>query len=273
MDLINYDFRIYKAIISKYPINALRVGFKKIIETIPISEKNGDNVVSKSTFMKWDTVPNLLSLLLENIVIQKLLHLEPFRVPVQYFLHSKNINGNILRVYEGKIISGIYRVGDEIIVYPYQSKRRCIEMNRKRIQEVFFSQSIIMYLEDEIDIYHRDLILVKSNEPIPIISKEFYVIIFWMENFLLKRENKYLFQIHSLKVPIFIKYIIYRIDVNTFKKRKKCQKYAILNDLVKVIIKSSNPIPYDTYQKMKKNRFSILIYYIIYSTVENGMIQ
>ncbi|AWU43708.1 sulfate adenylyltransferase [Blattabacterium sp. (Cryptocercus kyebangensis)] len=270
MDLINYDFRVYKAIISQYQLTARRVGLK-IIEKIPISAKNGDNVVDKSSSMKWYTGSSLLSLL-ENIVIQKYPHLEPSRFPVQYVLHSKNIHGSI-RGYAGKIISGIYRVGDEIIVYPSQfhTKIRYIEMNGKKIQEGFAPQNIIMYLEEQIDISRGDL-LVKSNEDLPIISKEFDVLLCWMEKRLLKRGDKYLFQIHSLQVPALIKDIIYRIDVNTLKK-EKYPKNARLNDLVKVRIKTSNPIPHDPYKKIKENGCSILIDEISYSTVAACMIQ
>ncbi|AER40641.1 MAG: 50S ribosome-binding GTPase [Flavobacteriales bacterium] len=273
MDLINYDFRIYKAIISQYKVTACRVGLKNI-DTIPISAKNGDNVVDQSSNMKWYTGPSLLSLL-ENIVIHKEPYLEPSRFPVQYIIRSKCSSlHKVDRGYAGKIISGIYREGDDIIVYPHKfyTKIRCIKMNGKKIKEGFAPQNIIIYLEDEMDISRGDLFVKKNSDDLPIVSKEFDAILCWMENSLLKRGNKYLFQIHSLQVPILIKDIIYRIDVNTLK-REKYPKNAGLNDLVKVRIHTSKPIPHDPYRKIKENGASILIDEISYSTVAACMIQ
>lgn len=88
-------------------------------------------------------------------------------------------------------------------------------MGGKRIQKAFAPQSVIMYLEDEIDISRGDL-LVKKYDDQPKVSQDFYAVLCWMENSRLKRKNRYLFQIHSFQ--IFIIDIIYRINVNTFQK-------------------------------------------------------
>nr|WP_238523127.1 GTP-binding protein [Blattabacterium sp. (Periplaneta americana)] len=219
MDLINYDYQIYKEIIRKYKITAHRVGLKHI-EKIPISAKNGDNVVDKSSNMEWYRGPSLLSLL-EKIEIQQMTHLEPSRFPVQYIIRSKlptkSPNRDHLRGYAGKIISGIYREGDEIIVYPdsFHTRIKYMEMGGKRIQKAFAPQSVIMYLEDEIDISRGDL-LVKKYDDQPKVSQDFYAVLCWMENSRLKRKNRYLFQIQSFQIQIFIIDIIYRINVNTF---------------------------------------------------------
>lgn len=271
MDLINYDYQIYNEIIRKYQMTAHRVGLKNI-EKIPISAKNGDNVVEKSSNMEWYRGPSLLSLL-EKIEIQKKPHLEPSRFPVQYIIRSKTPNKDHLRGYAGKIISGIYREGNEIIVYPdsFHTRIKYMEMGGKRIQKAFAPQSIIMYLEDEIDISRGD-ILVKKDDDQPKVSQYFYAVLCWMENSRLKRKNRYLFQIQSFQISIFIVDIIYRINVNTFQKEKN-PDYVGLNDLVKVRIKTSKPIPFDSYKKIRDNGASILIDETSYATVAACMIE
>ncbi|WP_185881697.1 sulfate adenylyltransferase subunit 1 [Blattabacterium cuenoti] len=272
MDLIDYDYQIYKDIIRQYQITAHRVGLKHI-ETIPISAKNGDNVVDKSSNMKWYRGPSLLSLL-ENIGIQKKPHLEPSRFPVQYIIRSKELNNNdYLRGYAGKIISGIYKEGDEIIVYPanFHTRIKYMEIGGKRIQEAFAPQSIIMYLEDQIDISRGDL-FVKNDDDQPKVSQDFYAVLCWMENSRLKRKKRYLFQIHSFQIPIVITDIIYRINVNTFQKERNPDNVG-LNDLVKVRIKTSKPIPFDSYKKIRDNGASILIDEMSYATIAACMIE
>ncbi|WP_185865797.1 sulfate adenylyltransferase subunit 1 [Blattabacterium cuenoti] len=270
MDLINYDDRIYKSIINKYQVTARRVGLKDV-DMIPISAKNGDNVVDKSYHMKWYTGPSLLSLL-ENVVIQKKTYLKASRYPIQYVIRSNN-KEDLSRGYAGKIISGIYKIGDEVIIYPSKNRTfiKRIEKSGLRIEEGFSPQSIVMYLEDEIDVSRGDLI-VKKNEDLPIFSQEFDMIICWMSNKILKNGNKYLFQIHSFQVSVLIKNISYRIDVNTLKK-ENTPDHAGLNDLVKVKVKTSVPVPHDPYKKIKENGSCILIDETNYSTVAACMIQ
>ncbi|ACY40296.1 sulfate adenylyltransferase subunit 1 [Blattabacterium sp. (Blattella germanica) str. Bge] len=268
MDLINYDYRIYKAIVSQYQVIARRVGLDNL-DMIPISAKNGDNVVDKSSHMKWYDGPSLLSLL-ENIVIQKNTYLSASRYPVQYVIRSSH---NLSRGYAGKIISGIYRKGDEVIVYPSKNHTiiKHMEIGETKIKEGFSPQSIVMYLEDEIDVSRGDLI-VKKDDNLPIFSQEFEMILCWMSNKLLKVGNKYLFQIHSFQASVRIKNIAYRIDVNTLK-RENTPDHAILNDLVKVKVKTSVPVPHDPYKKIKENGSCILIDETSYSTVAACMIQ
>ncbi|WP_185853123.1 sulfate adenylyltransferase subunit 1 [Blattabacterium cuenoti] len=270
MDLINYDDRIYKAIISQYQVTARRVGLKDVY-MIPISAKNGDNVVDKSSHMKWYSGPSLLSLL-ENVVIQRKTYLEASRFPVQYVICS-NHKHNPSRGYAGKIISGIYKVGDEVIIYPSMNHTfiKKMEKNGLRIEEGFSPQSIVMYLKDEIDV-SRGYLIVKKDDDLPIFSQEFEMILCWMSNKPLKMGDKYLFQIHSFQVPVRIKNISYRIDVNTLK-RENTPDYAGLNDLVKVKVKTSVPVPHDSYKKIKENGACILIDETSYSTVSACMIQ
>ncbi|WP_185852562.1 sulfate adenylyltransferase subunit 1 [Blattabacterium cuenoti] len=271
MDLINYDYQIYKEIIRKYKITAHRVGLKHI-EKIPISAKNGDNVVDKFSNMEWYKEASLLSLL-EKIEFQQKPHLELSIFPVQYIIRSKAPNKDHLRGYAGKIISGIYRKGDDIIVYPtsFHTRIKYMEMVEKKIQKAFSPQSIIMYLEDEIDISRGD-ILVKKYDDQPKGSQNFYAVLCWMENSRLRRKSRYLFQIQSFQISIFIIDIIYRINVNTFQKERNPDDVG-LNDLVKVRIKTSKPIPFDSYKKIKDNGASILIDEISYATVATCMIE
>ncbi|WP_238784563.1 elongation factor 1-alpha C-terminal domain-related protein [Blattabacterium cuenoti] len=241
------------------------------VDMIPISAKNGDNVVDKSYHMKWYTGPSLFSLL-ENVVIQRKTYLEASIYTVQYVIRSSN-KYDTSRGYAGKIISGIYKVGDEIIIYPYENHTfiKKIEKCGLRVEEGFYPQSIVMYLEDEIDVSRGNLI-VKKDDDLPIFSQEFEMIIFWMSNKPLKMGNQYLFQIHCFQVTVRIKNIFYRIDVNTLKK-ENTPDHAVLNDLVKVKVKTSVPVPHDPYKKIKENGSCILIDETSYSTVAACMIQ
>src|ERR1700733_2365084 len=116
MDLVEYSQDVYNNIVIEYAAIAKSLGLKNI-SFIPISALNGDNIVDKSKHMNWHEGPSLLDFL-ENVSIDSEINLTHARMPVQYVIRPQTEELPDYRGYAGKIISGTYRVGDEIIVLP-----------------------------------------------------------------------------------------------------------------------------------------------------------
>lgn len=273
MDLVNFEKKIYKKIIKEYKFFGKKIQLNKII-TIPISAKLGDNIIKKSFNMSWYNGSSLLEIL-ENINIKKY-NFFSSRFPVQYIIKSSNnsffYNKSYRRGYAGKIISGIYKEGDFITILPSKMRTKIfyIENNGNKIKKAYVPQSVVIYLHDDIDISRGD-IFVKTNS-LPFFKKNFYSLIFWMSYNSLKIGNKYILQINSYTVKSIIEDIIYRIDINTLKKKKIKNKIKI-NDLIKVKIKTSSPVAYDKYKKLRENGAAILIDETNNATVGACMIE
>ncbi|MEC7304299.1 MAG: GTP-binding protein, partial [Pseudomonadota bacterium] len=62
MDLVNFNQHQYESIIQSYKDFAVKIGIHNIT-AIPVSALAGDNIVSKSTNMKWYCGPTLLEFL------------------------------------------------------------------------------------------------------------------------------------------------------------------------------------------------------------------
>jgi bifunctional enzyme CysN/CysC len=77
-------------------------------------------------------------------------NLEDFRFPVQYVVRP-HLD---FRGFAGRIVSGTVKPGDEIIAYPsgHGSKVKSIVTYEGELEEAFESQSVVLTLEDEIDI-------------------------------------------------------------------------------------------------------------------------
>ncbi len=194
------------------------------------------------------------------------------RMSVQYVIRPQIDELHDYRGYAGKIISGTYRIGDEIIILPagINSQLSRIERNQQDVAEAVAGQSVILHLEDDIDISRGD-VLVKNDHP-PLLGQELEVLLCWMDSKPLRAGNRYLLQHNSRRVKSVVREIEYRLDVNSLEKRADVEK-AELNDIVRAKIKTASPLVYDLYKDLRANGGLILIDETSNVTVGACMIQ
>ena len=270
MDLVNNSQDVYNNIVIDYSAVAASLGLKDITY-IPISAINGDNIVEKSASFPWYEGESLLHIL-ENVAVANDINYTDARFPVQYVIRPQTDDLHDYRGYAGKVISGIYKKGDTICVQPsgLQSVISAIEIGGQQVEEAFAPQSVVIHLQDDIDISRGDVIVKTDN--LPTVENELDVLLCWMGNKPLKAGNKYLLQINSRVVKAVVKEIEYKLDVNSLLQEPSPDQ-AQLNDIVKVKIKTASPIPYDSYKKLRVNGGAILIEETSNVTVGACMIQ
>jgi sulfate adenylyltransferase subunit 1 len=270
MDLVNNSQDVYNNIVIDYQEVAKSLGLKDV-KYIPISALNGDNIVEKSEKFSWYEGESLLDYL-ENVKLDSDINLTDARFSVQYVIRPQSEDLHDYRGYAGKVISGIYKKGDKITVLPsgVESTIRAIEIGGNEIEEAYALQSVVIHLEDDIDVSRGDMIVASDNQPST--SQEFEAMLCWMDNKPLKAGNKYLLQINSRLVKSVVKEIQYKLDVNTLQKNESPEK-AVLNDIIKVTIKAASPVAFDSYKKLRQNGGAILIDETSCVTVGACMIQ
>jgi sulfate adenylyltransferase subunit 1 len=270
MDMVDYSQDTYNNIVIDFAELASSLGLKNVTY-IPISALDGDNIVEKSDRINWYEGESLLNIL-ENVEVQEDINLEKARFPVQYVIRPQTEDLHDYRGYAGKLISGIYRKGDAVTVLPsgQQSRIKAIETAGAEVALAFAPQSIILHLEDDIDVSRGDLI-VPSND-LPNNTQELDIHLCWMGNKPLVEGNKYLLQINSRRVKVVVREIQYKLDVNTLEKNPSPESVA-LNDIVRATIKTASPVPYDAYAELRANGGAILIDETSNVTVGACMIQ
>ena len=270
MDLVEYSEDVYNNILIDYEAMAKQLGIKDITY-IPISALNGDNIVDSSQHLPWYKGDTLLNFL-ENVSIENDINLTNSRFPVQYVIRPQTEELHDYRGYAGKIISGIYKLGDAITVLPsgVKSKISLIELGGKPVEEAFAPQSVILHLEDDVDVSRGDVLV--RDEDLPQVEQQLEVLICWMDSKPLTAGNKYLFQINSTRVRSVVKSVDYKLDVNSLVKDYSPEKVG-LNDIVRATIKTAQPIAFDSYQSIRVNGGAILIDETSNVTVGACMIQ
>src|SRR5678815_4787182 len=270
MDLVNYSRDVFNNIVIDYAEVVKSLGLNDV-HYIPVSALQGDNIVDKSEKMSWYEGESLLHFL-ENVEIQQDINLTEARFPVQYVVRPQTEDLHDYRGYAGKIISGIYKKGDKVLILPSRlsSTVKSVEIGGEEVDEAFAPQSVVIQLEDDIDIGRGDLI-VKEND-LPEINNEFDVLLCWMDNKPLVAGNKYFLQLNSRLVRSIVREIEYKLNVNTLEKEFGPASVG-LNDIVKVRIKTASEVAFDPYKNLQSNGGAILIDETSNVTVGACMIQ
>ncbi len=256
MDMVDYDKVVYDAIVEQYKALAIELKLKDVYY-IPMSALKGDNIIKSSSEFPWYKGEALLPYL-ENLEVTHGTTKAPSRFQVQYVIRPQVAELHDYRGYAGRISNGTYRVGDAVRILPsaLTSTISAIEVNNKEVDEAYAGQSVILHLKDDIDVSRGDAI-VKIGE-LPKLEQEFEALMCWMDAKELQEGNKYLLQQGSRRVKAIVKEITYKLDVNTLAQHRSPQS-ATLNDVVKVRIKTAEPLAYDAYTKLSANGTAILI--------------
>ena len=256
MDLVEYSQDVYNNILIDYAEVAKSLGLKDVIY-IPISAIDGDNIVDKSENFSWYEGESLLHIL-ENVEVHNDINLTDARFPVQYVIRPQTDDLHDYRGYAGKVISGVYKKGDKVTVQPsgVESIISSIEIGGKEAEEAFAPQSVVLHLQDDVDVSRGDVIVKQDGQPQT--SNEIEVLLCWMDNKPLKAGNKYLLQINSNVVRSVVKNIEYKLDVNSLQKLD-APETAVLNDVVKATIRTASPVVFDSYRSLRANGGAILI--------------
>lgn len=269
MDLINYDESIYNKI--KDDINEFSKKLNiKDIQFIPVSALSGENIINRSENMNWYKGTTLMYIL-ENAHIESDYNYVDSRFPVQCIIRPEKNVFHDFRGYAGQISGGIFRKGDEVIVYPseFGSKIKSIEYNYKDVEEAFYPMSVVMTLEDDIDIERGNLITKKLSKPE--VSQDLDLMICWFDKDVFDENKKYILRHTTNECKCIIKDVQYKIDINTLHKIEE-NKQIKMNDIAKIKLKSIKPIVYDCFSKNKTTGGIILVDEFTNRTVAAGVI-
>ena len=269
MDLVEFKEEVFENIKSDFDKISTKLDVHDI-RFVPISAKLGDNVVDRSKRMDWYDGPTLLYLL-ENIHIASDINHNDTRFPVQYVIRPMKDEYHDYRGYAGRIEGGVFHKGDKVKVLPsgLTSKISSIDVFEGSVDEAFAPQSITLTLEDDIDISRGDLI-IKDNG-LPKSGQDIEMMICWFHEKPMVLGGKYTIKHTTNDLRCVIRDVKYKIDVNTLEHNEE-EKNVGLNDIAKVLIKTTKPLHYDSYTKNRKMGSIILIDEATNNTVAAGMI-
>src|SRR5580658_8371432 len=178
MDLVDYDQQVFEAIREEFSAFASRLEITDLT-FIPISALEGDNVVQRSANMTWYEGSSLLHHL-EQVYIASDRNLIDPRLPVQWVVRPKSSAYPDYRGYAGTVAGGVFRPGDELTVVPSGLTTRIASIDTfdGPLDEAFPPMSVVVRLEEDLDVSRGDVICRPHNKPT--IGQDMEAMVCWM---------------------------------------------------------------------------------------------
>jgi sulfate adenylyltransferase subunit 1 len=270
MDLVDYSESRYKEIETEYLVFAKQLGLKDI-SFIPASALAGDNVVTRSSNMNWYKGSPLLEFL-EKIEIIEYKRSEASRFQVQYVIRPQTEELHDYRGFSGKVASGNYKKGQRVVVLPsgIETEIVRIEINQQDVEIAEVNEPVVLHLKDDVDVSRGNSIV--PADQLPKTEKEITATICWMDNTAFIPGQKILLQQNSFRTKAIVKEVISKIDIHSFQELQSDGSMK-LNDICKVLIKTAEPISFDSYSDNRSSGAFILINENTNNTVAAGTIN
>jgi sulfate adenylyltransferase subunit 1 len=137
-----------------------------------------------------------------------------------------------------------------------RSRISAIETGGQPVEFAFAPQSVVIQLDDDLDISRGDAIIAGEN--LPQVRSEQDVLLCWMDEQPLQTGNKYILQHQGRQVRTMVRGLHARVDVNTLQEAPPGETVA-LNEIVRATLKTAAPLVSDAYTSLKENGSAILV--------------
>ena len=243
MDLVNFDEKVFLSIRREYISFLNEIGIVPLA-FIPVSARNGINIVERSTSIPWhygDTITDVI----DCFVKEKDEAQKNFRMFVQGVYKFTKDNDD-RRIIAGTVNSGVINVGDEIIFLPSgkTSTVNSIEIfGRQNVESASCGQAIGITLAKQIFVKPAELIC-RKDERTALSSVKFRANIFWMGKKLLATGKNYKLKLGTNRVEVVIEKIESVLDASVLERTGNKSEVK-RNEVAQCILRTSSPVSFD----------------------------
>ncbi len=270
MDLVDWSQARYEELYEEFTAFATKLEIPDLT-VIPISALHGDNIVQRSSHMPWYDGSSLVHYL-ENVHVASDRNLTDVRFPVQYVLRPQSHDVRDYRGYAGQVAGGVLKPGDEVVVLPsgFSTRIKSIDTFDGPVEQAFPPMSVVVRLEDEIDISRGDLICRPHNQPQ--VTQDLEARVCWMDEQTVLRPGMKVRVKHTTRqARAVVKDLLYRLDVNSLHRDESAGQLQ-LNEIGRISMRTQQPLFVDDYGRNRTTGGFILIDEASNRTVAAGMV-
>ncbi len=269
MDLVDFSEERYDEIVRDLAELSSRLGIHDVV-AVPVSALRGDNVVDRSDAMSWYAGPTLLDHL-ETVELTADRNRDDRRFGVQWVIRPMADEHHDFRGYAGRVDSGVWRPGDEVVVLPSGARSRVasVETADGLLDEAIPGQSVTIRLDDDLDVSRGDL-LADPDRP-PVTAGELVARLCWMSDRPLDTGATLAIKQTTRTSRARVSELCSVVDIDTLEDRTSPARLE-LNDLGIVRLRLSEPLAVDPYARNRATGGFILIDEATNDTVAAGMV-
>lgn len=255
MDLINYEKDQFDLIEQEYRDYLASIGVTPTF-VIPVSARQGDNIVNQTNAMPWYKGPTVVKALDSFMPTASPVD-RPLRFPVQdvyKFDHR--------RIIAGRIEEGSLKVGDTLLFSPSNKSARVQSIEywstvpgKKPPTEASAGESIGITLDEQIFVERGEL--VSHVEHAPIETDVFRARIFWLGHEPMVKGKSYRIKLGTLEAPVTVQSIESIIDTSDLSNTSSHQVER--NQVAEIVLRARRMLALDEFIKAPKSGRFVLI--------------
>ncbi|WP_062210658.1 sulfate adenylyltransferase subunit CysN [Aureimonas sp. AU12] len=265
MDLVDFDQATFDAIVAGYEALRPLLGFTEVTY-IPLSAKNGDNLISRSVNTPWYRGATLLETL-ESVQPKTLVSgSDRFRLPVQW-VNRPNLD---FRGFCGTIAGGRIAKGDTVLSLPSRARStvRAVYGPNGEVNSAADGEAVTLTLNDEIDASRGDVI-VRADDPIAA-HKVVEAEILWMVERPLIPGGRFVARIGSAQTPANVRSLNEAVDIHSYEPRPA--NALLMNEIGRITLAFDRPPVSTTYAESRELGAFILVDQLTNETVALGIV-
>jgi len=257
MDLVNFSQSVFQAIRAEYQAFLENLGVHPT-SFIPISARDGVNLVSRSHLTTWYEGPTV-SQQMDAFRKESLDWRRPLRMPVQdIYKFTEELDAR--RIIAGSIDTGTVSVGDEVVFYPSgkTSRVRSIEaFNSSPRRRETAGRAVGLTLEPQIYLTPGEL-MCRSGETGPGLATRFRANLFWLGKSPMLPGKRYKLKIGSARRPVELVQVQNVIDAGDLSSVRGKQQID-RHDVAECVLETGKPVAFDCVAVLERtSRFVII---------------
>jgi bifunctional enzyme CysN/CysC len=262
LDGVDYSERVFNDIQTGLRETIARLEIPNV-QFVPVSAREGDNVVYVTENMPWYQGPTLLEYIQEWDLESVGENLP--RLNVQMISRAENFRG-----VAGTVVGGFFSVGDEVSVLPSKKTATISQISTFNgdLRSAEDGKAVTLVLEPDVDATRGDAIELASQATTP--SDRFTAAVVWLGESDLITSKSYLLISGSTQVPAIVTTIRHTLNVNTGEH--DAAKTLKTNEIGVVELATDAPISLVPYKQDRFKGNFILVDRATMNTVGAGMV-
>lgn len=262
MDLADYSQAVFESIRNEYRAFLKKIGVEAT-DFIPLSAREGDNIIANSERMPWYQGPTVLDIV-DSFTKEQETAAKPFRFPVQD-IYKFTASGDDRRILAGRVETGSIQVGDEVTFLPSQKRSKIATVegfNLPTQTQAHAGQSTGFTLTEQVYVNPGEL-MCKANDKPAQVGSHLAVNIFWMNRQPMIRNKKYKIKLAGARMPVWLREVVTVLDASeltTDSNRQQVERH----DVAECVLETLKPIAFDLSTEIAQTgRFVIIDNYEI----------
>ena len=257
MDLVDYSQVVFEKIKGEYQAFLDQIHIKPQA-FIPISAREGENLIAQSPALSWYQGPSVLQQI-DDFQKEKRKEDQPLRMPVQD-IYKFTEDGDDRRIVAGTIETGRVGVGDEVIFLPSQKRtviksiegfNEPLRMVAEPGRPVGFTVAPQIYIKP-------GEIMCKGGELLTHIGSTFRANLFWLGKHPMIRGKRYKLKLATNRATVYLREILMVLDASDLSTQPHADAIC-RHDVAECVLQTVKPIAFDCTQDIECTGRFVLI--------------